>query len=486
MSIRRAALWSLASQYASFAIQFATSVIVSRFFLLPADVGLFSIALAAAMMFAIFQDLGISRFVSGQPEMKDEAIRDYAAVAVALGWFVALLVAAAALPLARFYQQPALLPIVLVIALSYAIVPLALVPAALLTRAMNFRALFVANAGSALAGGVTAFVCAAHGAGPGALAWGVLATAATRALIVLAFRPVFPRMIRDRSAVQPLLGFGSSSFVISCSAAIGLRSQDLIVGRLLGVVATGLFTRASALAAQLSTLVVGAINTVFYPAFARKRDAGEPLGEPYLHLVACNTALNWPAMLGLALAAEPVVLALYGPKWEAVAPLLRWTALGEIFFVAVPLQMDIPILLGRIKSLVWINLLDTVLTVLILGLACLYGVEAAAMSRLATGALWFAIYITFQKKLLAIPAQRIVMVYLRSGLCAVAAGFPLFTALQTGLYRAEMGLLPLVGLAGVGALFWLGALVLVRHPAWDEVKLMLGHLWPQPLRRARG
>ena len=41
MTVRRAAIWSLAAQYTTFAVQFAASVIISRFFLLPADVGLF-------------------------------------------------------------------------------------------------------------------------------------------------------------------------------------------------------------------------------------------------------------------------------------------------------------------------------------------------------------------------------------------------------------------------------------------------------------
>jgi len=50
-SVRSAALWAAGSQYCLFAIQFATSVIISRFFLKPDEIGLFSVALAAAMMF---------------------------------------------------------------------------------------------------------------------------------------------------------------------------------------------------------------------------------------------------------------------------------------------------------------------------------------------------------------------------------------------------------------------------------------------------
>lgn len=475
MSIRRAALWSLASQYASFAIQFATSVIVSRFYLLPADVGLFSIALAAAMMFAIFQDMGISRFVTGQPDMKPDAVRDYAAVAVVVGWLVALVVALSAVPLARFYHQPGLAPLLWIVAAGYAIAPFATVPAALLTRAMNFRALFLTNAGSAAIGGITAIACAARGLGPASLAWGTLAIAASRLAIVMVQRPVWPRRVRNFAAVRPMLGFGSSSAVISLSGAIGMRSQDLIVGRLLGMTATGLFTRATALAGQLSTLMVGAINSVFYPAFARKRDAGENLAEPYLHLVACNTALTWPALLGLALAAEPVVLALYGPHWSDVAPLLRWTALGEMFFVAIPLQMDIPILLGRIRPLVWVNLCDTAMAIALLVTFSLFGVEAAALSRIAYGAAWFLLYAVYLRRLLGMPARAMIVVYLKSALCAAAAGLPLFAAMELGVYRSEMGLLPVFGLAAAGVLCWLAALPALRHPAWAEVRLAIGH-----------
>lgn len=476
MSIRRAALWSLAAQYASFAIQFATSVVISRLFLLPADVGLFSIALAAAMVVSIFQDMGISRFVTGQPQMREDHVRDYAAVAVGIGWAVAAMVALAAWPLERFYGEAGLASLVLIIAAAYIAIPLGIVPAALLTRRMDFKALFFANAGSALVGGGVAVATAAAGAGPASLAWGMLASAVVKLALVQWGAPVLPRWPRQMAVVRPMLGFGGATFVLSLSGSLGLRSQDLIVGRLLGVAATGLFTRAGALAGQMSMLVVGAINAVFYPAFAKKRDAGEPLAAPYLHLVACNTALQWPAAVGLALAAEPVVHLLYGPNWSDVAPLLRWTALAEIFFVAIPLQMDIPILLGRIKTLVWVNLIDTALTVALLATFCLWGVEAAALSRIATGALWFAIYAVLLCRLLELPIGAAAVTYLKSGACALAAGLPLALARWFGWFGAEMGFLPLVGLVAAGGLCWLAMLPLVRHPFWGEVQLGLAQI----------
>ena len=484
MTIRHAALWSLASQYASFAIQFAVSVIISRLYLLPADVGLFSIALAAAMMVSILQDLGISRFVTGQPEMRPELLRDYAAVAVGIGWLVAGAIAVMASPFARLYGEPGLLKLMLIIAASYVALPLALVPAAMLTRAMNFRILFLVNAGSALAGGVVAIASAAGGAGPASLAWGMLATALARLIIVQLANPLLPRLPRQLAAVRPLIDFGRSSLVICISGALGMRSQDLIVGHLLGTTATGLFTRASALAGQMSTLVVGSISGVFYPAFARKRDAGEDLAEPYLHLVACNTGAQWAAAVGMALAAEPLVHLLYGPNWQAVAPLLRWTALAEIFFMAIPLQMDIPILLGRIRTLVWINLVDTFLTVVLLAVFCLWGLEAAALSRVAIGAVWFAIYAPFLSGLMRLKPTTLASVYLRSAVCAAAAGVPLLIARALGWFAPDMPFALFAGLCLAGVVCWLVALPLVAHPLWQEVRLGLSKLgWRSPTRQ---
>lgn len=476
MSIRRAAVWSVSAQYTSFAIQFATSVIISRFFLQPAEVGIFSIALAAAMMLAIFQDMGVTRFISGQPQMRPEALGDYLSLTIAIGWSVAAILIAGAPWLARFYAQPDLVVLLRLIGASYILVPFATVSSALLVRDMNFRGLFWVNAGSAFTGNVAAVALAAHGFSAMSLAWGVLITALAKAATAQLMRPVMPRLKPRWPFVAPLLSFGSSSFLLSASAAVGQRSQDLIVGRLLGVYATGLFSRASALAGQLAMLTTSAISSVFYPAFAKKRDAGEPLAQPYLHLMACNTALNWAAMTGLAICAGPLVRILYGDNWTGVGPLLLWTAIGEMLFVAMPLQMDVPILLGRIRTLVWINFLETAAAVTILAVASTISLEAAAISRVVYAFVWFGIYAVFLRHLLALPLRRMALIYLQSALSAVAAGLPMIVILHLR-GTANAGLLDLLCGTVFGGAAWVVMLFACRHPASQEVRLALRTVW---------
>ena len=96
MSVRAAAVWAMAGQYGSFVIQFAVSVIISRFFLAPDEVGLFSIALAAAMLVAVLQDFGLSRYISGLPELSQEEIDRASSVAVIFSFVVTGVIAALA------------------------------------------------------------------------------------------------------------------------------------------------------------------------------------------------------------------------------------------------------------------------------------------------------------------------------------------------------------------------------------------------------
>src|SRR4028118_624605 len=151
MSVRSAALWSMGAQYLTFAVQFAVSVIVARFFLSPEEVGLFSIALSAAMLVSILQDFGITRYIAGQPDLDEAQIRTCYSVSLIFALAVGLGILALAWPVAAFYGDPRLFPVLVVVASSYLLVPFGIVPSALLQRAMNFRGLFLVNVGSVAA-----------------------------------------------------------------------------------------------------------------------------------------------------------------------------------------------------------------------------------------------------------------------------------------------------------------------------------------------
>ncbi len=483
-SVRTAAIWGMASQYVAFFAQFATSVVISRFFLTPGEVGLFGTALAAAMMVAIFQDFGISRYVAGEPDLDHDKLRRCFSVSIVFAFAIGALIMALAWPAAVFYKDPRLFPILAVIAGSYLLVPFGIVPAALLQRRLDFRGLFFVNTGAAAAMAIVTISLAASGWSAMSMALGTVAQAAARALIGQAMsgeRPHLPLTLRGSGAI---LKFGSQSSALSLSGALGMRSPELIIGRLLGFASVGLYGRGVSLSGQLRLLVSGAIGGVFFPAFARMRDRGEPFAPAYLRVVAAYSVTTWPAMAFLAAASVPVVSILYGPVWAGVAPILMLVALSEIAFTALPLHMDVPVVLGRMRALLMLNLLDTAASVVLLVAAATVSLEWAAASRIAYGVLWYAIYAGFMRRLIGFGWTPMIVVYLQSLACTLATVAPLLLAYRLVTTPQALALPMLAGLALAGCLCWAVTLFIVRHPARlefiDMAGALLGKLRPQP------
>ena len=475
MGVRHAALWAMGGQYLSFATQFATSVVISRLFLSPSEVGLFSVALAASALVAMLQDFGLSRYISGLPSIGAEDIARCSTVALIFSLLVTGIVWAMAWPMAYTYHEHRLLPIMLIIGTSYLFLPLAVVPQAMLARSMAFRSLFVVNMSVTIAQAALGVLLAWAGFSAFALAWATLGAAVARGIVAQLMRPALPWPLRTDGLGQ-IIGAGSRLTTLYASGALGTRTPDMIVGKVLGLLAVGLYSRAASLSDQFRTLMSGAIGSVFFPAFARIRDRGEPLGPAYLRVVAGYTAVIWPGMAGLSLASEPIVRMLYGEKWLGVAPLLSLISLTEIFLVALPLHTDLPILLGRLNRLLAINALDTLASIALLTVFAFWGVEAAAGSRIVYGAVWVLIYARFLDHLIGFDRRALLAIYAKSAACALAALAPLALCYALWLGPAHIPFALLAALSGLGVVLWLTTMVLIRHPALDDILGMVEHL----------
>ncbi len=469
MSVRFAALQAMGSQYVAFTIQFVASVVLARWFIDPDELGLFSIAFTFVGLIAVLQEFGITRYVTGEAELDEEKTRTAFTLSLAVSWLVAVLCVALAWPMAAFYGMPELLPLMLVIAASYFLVPLSIVPSALIQRRMDFRSNSFIEVGVVLANAVVAITLAFMGYGAMALAWGAFAQQFARVLLAQWrngwMLPFPPRL----AGSMPILRFGGFSTTLNVLAQTGARMPELLIGRLLDSAAVGLYARAAGLAAQLRLLVSGALATVFYPAFARLRDRGEDLAPHYLRVAACYSAITWPAMAGLAACGVPLVRILYGDRWLGAAELLQWIAISQILFVALPLNFELPILLGRMRQLVGRSLLDNAASILLLAIGAWISLEMAAASRVAYGLVWLCIYLPFLHRLVGFSISALMVGWLQSALVSGAAVLPVALSYIIWAPPLEAGFIQIATASGIGVLCWLSLLRMIRHPAYMEI-----------------
>lgn len=469
MSVSGAALLAMASQMGAFSIQFAASVVLARWFIDPEELGLFTIAFSFVSLLAVLQEFGINRFVAGEKDLDDDKLRTAFTVSLTVSWTIAVLCVALAWPAAAFYDLTGLLPLLLVVAASYFFVPLATVPMALLHREMDFKSNTMIEIGVVLTNAAIAIALAWRGHGAMALAWGAFAQQVARAGIaqwrVGGKLPIPPRL----DGAMPVLRFGGFSTLLNGLAQLGSRLPELLIGRLLDTVAVGLFARGYGLAWQLRWLVSGGLATVFYPAFARFRDRGDPLGPHYERVTASFTAITWPTMAGLAACAVPVVSILYGERWLGAANPLAWIAISQVLFIALPLHVELPILLGRMRPLLWRFGLDTLVSVVLLAIGALYSLEAAAASRVAYGLAWLAIHAPFLHSVVGFRWRALARIWLQSALVTGLAVLPVWLSYVWIAPAAQAGFVQVFCAAMAGVLLWLVALRQVRHPAYTEI-----------------
>lgn len=469
MSVRGAALLAMASQFGAFAIQFAASVVLARWFIDPDELGLFTIAFSFISLIAVLQEFGITRYVAGERDLDEDKVRTAFTVSLGVSWTIAGLCVLLAWPVAAFYAMPALLPLLLVIAASYFFVPLAIVPMALIQRRLDFRSNTFIEIGVVLANAAVAVTLAWRGHGAMALAWGAFFQQVARAALAqwrTGGRFPFPPRF---AGALPVLRFGGFSSMLSGLSQFGSRLPELLIGRLLDTVAVGLFARAHGLAAQLRLLVSGGLATVFYPAFARLRDRGEHLGEHYVRVTASFCAITWPAMAGLAACSVPIIAMLYGERWLGAARPLEWIAISQILFIALPLHVELPILQNRMRPLVWRFALDTVVSVAFLAIGAAISLEAAAASRVAYGLAWLAIHAPFLHSVVGFAWRDLIRTWLQSALVTGLAIFPVWLSYVWIAPAHEAGFVQMLAAVGTGVVLWLVGLWQIRHPAYFEI-----------------
>jgi O-antigen/teichoic acid export membrane protein len=468
-NVHQGAIWSTALQYIGTALQFISAAVLARYFLTPAETGLFSIAMAATLMLTIFQDFGLTRYIASLPSLSPATLARCTTLAVALGSVIALILVALSWPMATLYKAAQLAPVMWLAAASCFISAFSIVPTAILARAMAFYRLGLIQLGATLAQTIVALSLAAGGLSTAALAYALLAAAIVRAGLSQYLSPAI--RFSPFSRLGPIIRFGSANAVLTLSGALGTRIADLIIGKLLGLAPVGYYSRAASLSDQSRTLMIGSMGAVLFPAFAQLHREGKPLAPGYLRVCAAYSGLIWPAMAGLALCSDTLVRLVFGPAWAPVAPALQLIAVSQMLIIAVPLAIELPILVGKMRALLARNVIDTALSISLLALGCNWGVEGAAASRIVYALCWLTLYYPFMRSIVGFSPRALALIYAKSCCVTGAALAPFICATWLGVPLSHLApeALSLTILAGGAS--WLAALAMTRHPLWVELRL---------------
>lgn len=495
-SLRRPLLFSCAERYGVMALQLVTVAVIARL-LTPAEIGIFMVGQGLLLVVEALRDFGASAYLIQAPAVTREAVRTCFTVTLGLSVTFTALVYGLSDVAAAFYDQAGLRDVLRITALGFLVAPFSAPIVALLRRDLSFGRIALASNLSALLNLTAAMVLAWLGFGYLSLAWAALATTLLNGILLVLLHP-WPWWIFRPCLGQwrQVLGFGGYSTINGLLNVLYMQWPQLLLGRILGFDAVGLYSRAAMLCQLGDRLIMGAVGAVALPAVSRQFREGGDLKQSYLRALACNSGLQWPFLACLILLAEPLVALLLGPQWSDAVPLVRIGALAAMFLF--PAFMTYPVLIGtgRIRDTLSLNLLSLPPSFALLAVAAPFGLEAVAASGLVIAPFQIWLALIFVRRSIPFTWGELAQSIRASILVTLCAAMPPAVVAASSSVGLAPTSLPVTLAALLGAAVgWLAGLHIAHHPLlammpmaldWRKLLGAVGKSWPQSSPRAGG
>jgi O-antigen/teichoic acid export membrane protein len=471
-SLRRSLLFSFLERYTGIVIGVTMTMAGARL-LTPADFGVFAIGMSVIMLVDVLRDFGAGTYLVQLAVLERSTVRSAFTVSCIISGSCAAALALAAVPLGHFYNEPGVGHVVLVMSVALLLNPLSTPSFAMLRRQMAFDRLAIISVSSGLGQLGTVVLLASLGHGYMSMAWAGLVAVLLRTLGAHIARPMYWAFRPCLAGWRDIFSFGAWSTATGIVNMIHDTLPQLIIGRVLGIVPVGVLGRAQVVCQLPDKLISSALHPVVLPALAEHARRGGSLKEPYLLGLSYMSAVHVPAMVCLALLAEPVVLFLLGPQWGEVPTLVRLMAMGQLWLFPAFLTYPMLVTLGRIRDTLVSSLISLPPSILLIAVAAPHGIMAVAAASLVTAPLQAFVAVSFVRRHIRVTWAEL----LRSaapGMVATlgaAAGIVAVMSLlefRTALTFGEM--LVAILLAGLG---WLAGLWFSGHGLVDELR----NLW---------
>lgn len=456
------ALWNYGAFASSKALTLVATAILARL-LTPAEFGVVGFATVAITYLSVAQDLGLAGALIYQREKVDRAAHVVFSLNLVLGVLLFVVGYLTAPLTAQFFDEPEVASLMRVLSLTFLIAPLGSVHLILLQKELDFRRKMFPDVGGALAKGVASVALAVTGFGVWALVLGHVAGVVVTVLMSWVVVKWRPRLAFDRDLTRSLLAFGLPLFVVDLIYVVTGNIDYLIVGRVLGATALGIYTLAYRIPELLVLGVVSVLSRTMFPAFTKARDSMDALRRGFAASIRYVVIFTTPICVGLFVVAEPLVLVMLGEDWLEVVPVLRVLAGFAWVRSLMSNDGDVYKAMGRPGFLAKITGLRLAVLVPALLIATPYGLVAVAIALLIATVLDKTLRVFLISRQLEMKVTDVISQFVP----ALVAAIPLALVSVATLYvlDGERPLTRLIATSVTGAVTYLGAIWLLERDA---------------------
>lgn len=299
-----------------------TSIVAARV-LSPRDFGLMATVILALSILEHFSQTGFDSALV----QKQSDVEPYLDVAwtwhLVRGIVITGVLALAAAPLAHWYDEPMLLPLMLACCGSAVLIGAHNVGPIFFTRQLDFKTLFyikAAHTGLKLAVFLPAVLIFRN---VWALVIGHVVGAALGLVISYLAHPYRPKLSLDRSKLSELVGFGKWLTGMAWIGFVIGKGDDVFVSKYIGIAALGVYQFAYNLSNMPTTNITHVIGRIGLPTYARLLDDRDELRATFIKVMRVTLLSSGPVTVFIYVTIPDLVSYVVGEKWAGAIPLVR-------------------------------------------------------------------------------------------------------------------------------------------------------------------
>lgn len=314
--------WSAGAQIAKQVLQFVISVILIRL-LTPKDFGLIGMIIVFTGFAGLFGELGFGAALIQKKEIEERHLSSIFWLNIATGLILTGIMLVIAPVIAAFYNEPRLKLLTMVLSATFFIGSLNIVQKAILMRSMNFRALAIVETLAMSIAGIFAIILAFLGFGVWSLVWQAIVSAIIGVIILWVLSDWKPSFRFNKNAAKELLGFSGNFLGFNIFNYWVRNIDDLLIGKVIGSSGLGIYNRAYSIMLMPLSQISSTVGQVMFPTLSKIQDDKVRVKHLYLSTIRIIALITFPMMMGLLIVADSFVLALFGPKWAELTPILQ-------------------------------------------------------------------------------------------------------------------------------------------------------------------
>lgn len=444
---------------------------------MPADFGVMALLTFFTSLAIVFVQGGLSAALIQQKNVSHEEESAVFWWNLAASCVFGLILMAIAPVVANFYDLPVLRALMPVAAVQIILSALGAVQSALLTKTLRFDQLTIAGVISSLISGAIGVAAALSGAGVWALAMQLVSVAAVNSIVLWVISPWRPSWHYQPSTLKSLFQFGIYLSLSSLLEVTNSQGFALLIGKLHGIRDLGLFNRANGTQQFPSGIVAAVIGRIALPLFSLKADDVGALRRGLRMGNRLSMLINLPAMIGLAVLADLVVVVLFGEKWRPAGWILTILAIGNILAPFHVLNLQLLLAQGRSDRFFKLEIVKKVLAFACIVVGSFFGIAGLAYAVVVMSVLAFVINAHY---------SRISIGYGAFSQIVDVVGAIFATMVMAGVLLAVKPLIngslftQLMTLVALGSIIYIAAVILLMRYFWTDVYILAADLVRRP------